>query len=199
MDHLYYKPLKQEGYPSFKYYNEHKRPCKILWAETYSGFSALKGYRKYILWEVFWPAELSKDRLGRMLDWRSGAAPRMLGLCVMATVPTLKVMCTYFWVVCLFMGLLHSSGRSAQCCFLQGGDASLCQLKIRVSASLCMHRHHWFFFAIFFFSLEFYFCQRQYKQVECSYCGEKSVLHIEKYLAVLASRIQWPGHLWQTG
>lgn len=69
---------------------EYKRLCKILWADSYSGLSALKGYGKYILWGVFWPAELPKDKLENMLDWFSGAAPRKLGQCVMATALTLK-------------------------------------------------------------------------------------------------------------
>lgn len=90
--HLYYEPLRAViPFLVLKYCNEYKRPCKILWAATYSGFSALKGYRKYILWAVFWPAELSKDGLESTLDWCSGAAPRVLGQCAMATVPTLKI------------------------------------------------------------------------------------------------------------
>lgn len=46
------------------------------------------------------------------------------------------------------------------------------------------------FAGLFFFSLEYYDQERQWKQVGCSYFSEKSVLRVGKYLAVLGSRIR---------
>lgn len=91
VDHLYYEPLRAViPFLFLKYYNEYKRLCQILWADSHSGLSALKGYGKYILWGVLWPAGLSKDNLENMVDWYSEAAPRRPGQCVMATASTLK-------------------------------------------------------------------------------------------------------------
>lgn len=100
-------------------------------------------------------------------------------------------MCACLWVVCVFIGSPLNSDSQQSCCFLQRGESDLCQLKIWVSTSLCMQRHHWLAFAeVFFFSLKCYFQQRQWKQPGCWFFSNRFVLCVGRYLAVLGSRIQ---------
>lgn len=184
-----------------KYYNEYKIPCKNLWAETYSGFSALKGYRKYILWEVFWPAELSKDRLESVcyIDVL-GQLQECFGQCAMATVPTLTISeaNVYLLLSCVVFYTLTPHSEN-QHCAVPFNIVMLIYASWKPESSpsyLCTGTNGCVLLLVWVFnSLECYFQQRQWKQVGCSYFSEKPIPHVGNYLALLGRRIQRPCRL----